>query len=78
MPVERVRDEFFRLRSGVAGAVMQKFAHYRLRLVLVGDISHHIAESTALRGFVHATESGRHSWFLPTYDTLDARLRPAG
>ncbi|NUP18546.1 MAG: DUF4180 domain-containing protein [Streptomyces sp.] len=78
VPVERVGDEFFRLRSGVAGAVMQRFANYRLRLVLVGDIAQHIAESTALRDFVHETNNGRDIWFLPTYDALDARLRPAG
>ncbi|MGC9540480.1 DUF4180 domain-containing protein [Streptomyces sp. UG1] len=78
VPVQRAGDEFFRLRSGVAGAIMQKFANYRLRLVLVGDISHHVAESTALRDFVHETNAGGHIWFLPSYDDLDARLRSAG
>ncbi|MFI7413789.1 DUF4180 domain-containing protein [Streptomyces sp. NPDC049627] len=78
VPVERVADEFFRLRSGVAGAVMQKFVNYRLRLAVVGDVSQHIAESTALRDFVHETNNGGHIWFLPTYDDLDAKLRPAG
>lgn len=78
VPVERVTDEFFRLRSGVAGAVMQKFVTYRLRLVVVGDVSRHIAESTALRDLVHETNQGGHIWFLPTYEELDARLRPAG
>jgi hypothetical protein len=78
VPVARVADEFFRLRSGVAGEVMQKFVNYRVRLAVVGDVSHHIAESTALRDFVHETNNGGHIWFLPTYDALDARLRPAG
>jgi hypothetical protein len=41
VPVERLSPEFFRLRSGVAGAVVQKFANYRLRLVVVGDAAHH-------------------------------------
>ena len=78
VPVERVADEFFRLRSGIAGAVMQKFVNYRVRLAVVGDVSQHIAESTALRDFVHETNNGGHIWFLPTYEALDARLRPAG
>ncbi|MFJ8538900.1 DUF4180 domain-containing protein [Streptomyces sp. NPDC093591] len=77
VPVERVADAFFRLKSGVAGAVMQKFVNYRVRLAVVGDVSRHIAESTALRDFVHETNNGGHIWFLPTYDALDARLRPA-
>ncbi|MFH0518355.1 DUF4180 domain-containing protein [Streptomyces sp. M41] len=78
VPVERVGDDFFRLRSGVAGAVMQKFVTYRLRLAVVGDISRHIAESSSLRDFVHETNQGGHIWFLPTYDALDTRLRPPG
>ncbi|MET9834982.1 DUF4180 domain-containing protein [Streptomyces sp. NPDC006385] len=78
VPVERIADAFFQLRSGVAGAVMQKFVTYRVRLAVVGDVSHHIAASTALRDFVHETNQGGHIWFLPTYDELDARLRPAG
>ncbi|MDH6213916.1 DUF4180 domain-containing protein [Streptomyces pseudovenezuelae] len=78
VPVERVADEFFRLRSGVAGAVMQKFVNYRQRLVIVGDVSRHVSESTALRDFVHETNQGGHVWFLADHDALDARLRPTG
>lgn len=71
VPVERVPEEFFRLRSGLAGAVMQKFVTYRIRLAVVGDISRHVAGSTALRDFVHETNQGGHIWFLAD----DARLR---
>ncbi|MGW1750429.1 DUF4180 domain-containing protein [Streptomyces sp. NPDC002092] len=76
LPVERVADEFFRLRSGIAGAVMQKFVNYRVRLALVGDLSRHLAESSALRDFVHETNQGSHIWFLADEDALAARLRP--
>ncbi|MCX5053814.1 MULTISPECIES: DUF4180 domain-containing protein [unclassified Streptomyces] len=78
LPVERVADEFFRLRSGIAGAVMQKFVNYHVRLAVVGDISRFVADSTALRDFVHETNQGAHIWFLTDDDALDARLRPAG
>jgi len=78
VPVERVADEFFRLRSGIAGAVMQKFVNYRVRLAVVGDLTRHLAGSTALRDFVHETNRGGHIWFLADDDALDARLRPAG
>lgn len=76
LPVERVADEFFRLRSGIAGAVMQKFVNYRVRLAVVGDLSRHLAESSALRDFVHETNQGSHIWFLADEDALAARLRP--
>ncbi|MFK0111526.1 DUF4180 domain-containing protein [Streptomyces sp. NPDC091217] len=78
VPAERVGDEFFRLRSGVAGAVVQKFVNYRLRLAVVGDISRHLADSSALRDFVYEANRGRHLWFVADDAELEGRLRPAG
>ncbi|MFF7445361.1 MULTISPECIES: DUF4180 domain-containing protein [unclassified Streptomyces] len=78
VPAERVDEEFFRLRSGVAGAVMQKFVNYRVRLAVVGDVSRHVEGSDALRDFVHETNQGGHIWILADFDALDDRLRPAG
>ncbi|MFF4488019.1 DUF4180 domain-containing protein [Streptomyces sp. NPDC001544] len=75
VPVERVADEFFRLRSGVAGAVVQKFVNYRLRLAVVGDISPHVEASTALRDFVYESNQGGHLWFVSGHDALEDRLR---
>lgn len=39
LPVNRLDAAFFQLRSGVAGAVLQKFINYRLRVTLLGDIT---------------------------------------
>jgi hypothetical protein len=77
VPVERVADAFFSLRSGVAGAVMQKFVTYRVRLAIVGDVSGHVTGSSALRDFVHETNQGQHIWVLADFDALDAKLRAA-
>jgi hypothetical protein len=78
VPAERVGDAFFQLRSGVAGAVVQKFANYRLRLAVVGDISPHVAESSALRDFVYEANQGGQLWFVADDGALEDRLRPAG
>ncbi|NUO41098.1 MAG: DUF4180 domain-containing protein, partial [Streptomyces sp.] len=78
VPVERVAEEFFRLRSGVAGAVMLKFVNYRVRLAVVGDVSRHLGESEALRDFVHETNQGGHVWIVADDDELGERLRAAG
>ncbi|GHI03755.1 alpha/beta hydrolase [Streptomyces cellostaticus] len=75
VPVERIADEFFRLRSGVAGAVVQKFVNYRLRLAVVGDISAQVEASDALRDFVYESNQGRQLWFLAAEEELDDRLR---
>ena len=39
IPAARLAPEFFRLGSGFAGTVLQKFTNYRLRVAIVGDIS---------------------------------------
>ncbi|WP_422741702.1 DUF4180 domain-containing protein [Micromonospora sp. WMMD754] len=78
VPAARFDPSFFALGTRFAGEIMQKFVNYRLRLVVVGDISAHLARSGALRALV--AESNRHDqvWFLPDLDALDERLRAAG
>jgi Domain of unknown function (DUF4180) len=75
VPVARIVPEFFALRSGVAGAVAQKFVNYRLRLVVVGDVSDHVDGSTALRDFVRESNRGGQLWFVADEAELTARLR---
>ncbi|WP_416904887.1 DUF4180 domain-containing protein [Micromonospora echinospora] len=75
VPASRLGDEFFSLGSRFAGEVMQKFVNYRLRLVVLGDISRHLATSSALRALVHESNRADHVWFLPDIEALDARLR---
>jgi Domain of unknown function (DUF4180) len=74
VPVARLAPEFFSLRTGVAGAVVQKFATYRLRLAVVGDIAAHVAASTALRDFVREANRGGQTWFVADEAELAARL----
>ncbi|GGV23124.1 hypothetical protein GCM10010293_20180 [Streptomyces griseoflavus] len=77
VPVDRVADEFFTLRSGVAGDVVQKFANYRIRLVIVGDITARVAGSDALRDFVREANRGGQVWFVTDRTELERRLTPA-
>ncbi|MGL1447015.1 DUF4180 domain-containing protein, partial [Vibrio parahaemolyticus] len=48
----RLAPSFFDLHSGLAGEVVQKFANYRVGLVVVGDVTEHLAASAAFRDFV--------------------------
>ena len=77
VPAECLDDEFFRLSTRIAGELIQKIVQYRLRLVIVGDISRHLAESSALRAFVLESNRGKDVWFLATREELDERLAPA-
>jgi hypothetical protein len=74
LPVERLPAEFFPLRSGVAGSLVQKFVNYRLRLAILGDVSVHVAGNDAVRDFVHEANRGRQLWFVATEDELNQRL----
>ena len=77
IPVDRLDDAFFDLRSGLAGQVLQKFVNYRLRLVVVGDIGRHVAASGAFRDLVTESNRGRQVWFVADRAELDARLSAA-
>lgn len=74
VPVSRLTDDFFRLRTGQAGEIVQKLVNYRLRLVIVGDLSDRLAASPTLRAFVHEANRGRQVWFVSDEDELDQRL----
>jgi hypothetical protein len=64
IPKQRLAPDFFRLRSGLLGAVTQKFVNYRLRVAVLGDVSAEIAASDAFRDFVRETNKGRHFRFV--------------
>ncbi|MEV8351174.1 DUF4180 domain-containing protein [Streptomyces niveus] len=76
VPAGRFDDSFYDLSSGLAGAILQKFATYRLRLAVVGDISHHLLASAALPDLVREANRGRDIWFVADLDELVARLAP--
>ncbi|MDK4704726.1 DUF4180 domain-containing protein [Rhizobium sp. CNPSo 4062] len=75
VPTSRLSEEFFRLTTRIAGAIIQKFVNYRSQLVIVGDISGWIADSNALRDFVYESNRGREVWFLPDLGALAQRLQ---
>ncbi|HET6652352.1 MAG TPA: DUF4180 domain-containing protein [Nocardioides sp.] len=74
VPADLLPADFFRLRTGFAGEVMQKFVNYRVGLAVVGDISAHTQESTALADLVRESNAGTQIWFLPDLATLEGRL----
>lgn len=75
VPVSRLGEDFFKLATGLAGAIAQKFVNYQLRLAIVGDISAWTADSRALRDFVYEANHGRALWFVGSMDELAERLR---
>ncbi|QBD81609.1 DUF4180 domain-containing protein [Ktedonosporobacter rubrisoli] len=74
IPVERLTEDFFKLKTGLAGQFIQKFVTYRLPLVILGDISQYVEQSRALRDFVYESNKGDQVWFLPELEELNDRL----
>jgi Domain of unknown function (DUF4180) len=75
VPVERLEEDFFHLKTHLAGQIIQKFVTYRLRLVILGDISRYVAQSHAFRDFVYETNQGNHVWFITNLQELNERLK---
>ncbi|MEV0287610.1 DUF4180 domain-containing protein [Kribbella sp. NPDC050820] len=78
LPAAELGDEFFELRTGRAGAIVQKFVNYRMGLVVVGDISDKLAASKPLRDWVRESNRGRSLWFVGELSELAERLLPTG
>ena len=74
IPVERLDEEFFNLRTCIAGEMAQKFAMYGRRVAIVGDISPKINSSKSLAAFVIESNRGRDLWFVNNLQELADRL----
>jgi Domain of unknown function (DUF4180) len=74
IPTERFEEGFFDLRTRIAGEILSKLVQYRLRVAVVGDISRHLAESSALRAFVYESNRGDQILFVASAEELAARL----
>lgn len=74
IPVQRLSEDFFDLRTRIAGEIIQKLATYNRRAAILGDISQHIAKSRSLAAFVAESNHGRDLWFVMDRDELAKRL----
>ncbi|ASZ12729.1 DUF4180 domain-containing protein [Chitinophaga pendula] len=60
----QLHPDFFDLKTGVAGDILQKFSTYDTRLAIVGDFS--IFNSNALRDFIYESNKGGRVNFVAT------------
>ena len=74
IPVTRLGEDFFDLRSGLAGEVGQKFANYRMPLVIIGDLTQWTATSRAFRDYVREANDGSSLWFVSDQAELIAKV----
>ena len=61
---KNILPEFFDLKNGIAGEILQKFSNYRLRLVILGDFSGFTNKS--IRDFIYESNRGKQINFATT------------
>jgi hypothetical protein len=65
---KNIAPEFFELRSGIAGDLLQKFVNYNGHLIIVGDVSRYTEKSEALAALIRESNRGRDVRFVKTLD----------
>jgi hypothetical protein len=71
---DALSERFFDLRTGTAGAIVQRLVNYRLHLAIVGDVDGHRAASTAFAAFSVEANRGGQLWFVADLEELERRL----
>jgi hypothetical protein len=72
IPKSAFCEDFFKLSTGVAGEVAQKFVNYGFHVVIVGDFSGYT--SKPLRDYIYECNKGRHINFAATEAEAIERL----
>lgn len=57
-------ENFYNLKTRLAGEILQKFVNYRVKVAIVGDFSGYSSQS--LQDFIYESNNGRDIFFLPT------------
>jgi len=64
--------DFFRLKSGLAGEILQKFSTYGVKLAIIGDFSKY--KSAPLQDFILESNKGNQIFFSGNLDSALTRL----
>ena len=59
---DNIIEDFFDLRTKIAGGILQKIINYRMKLAIIGDFSKY--KSKSLRDFIYECNSGRDIFFV--------------
>ncbi len=59
---KNINPDFFKLTTGLAGEILQKFVNYKVQLALVGDFSKY--QSKPLQDFIKECNNGNQIFFV--------------
>jgi hypothetical protein len=63
---KNIIPDFFDLKNGLAGEILQKFSNYRMRLAIVGDFSNYTNKS--IKDFILESNQSGHINFVSTLE----------
>ncbi len=69
---ENLHPDFFRLYTGLAGEILQKFSNYRFKLAVIGDFSKY--NSKNLQDFIRECNKGTSIFFVDNLNTALSTL----
>lgn len=67
-----VAEDFFKLSSGLAGEILQKFINYHVKVAIYGDFSKYT--SKPLNDFIYESNCGKDIFFVSTKEQAIACL----
>lgn len=62
----QLHPDFFELRTGLAGEILQKFSNYRMKLAIIGEFSN--ISSKSLRDFIRESNRTGHIFFVASLE----------
>jgi len=62
-----LHPNFFKLKSGLAGEVLQKFVNYHVKLAVVGDFNKYTSKS--LKSFIYESNNENQFFFISSLKT---------
>ncbi|MCE7043898.1 DUF4180 domain-containing protein [Dyadobacter sp. CY312] len=69
---KNISSDFFDLKTGIAGEILQKFSNYRVRLAIVGDFSAY--QSKSIRDFIFESNKFRQINFVASVPNAISKL----
>jgi hypothetical protein len=66
-------EDFFKLSSGIAGDILQKFINYKTKLAIIGDFSKYT--SKPLHDFIYESNKGNDIYFVGNLDQAVEKLQ---
>ena len=67
-----IDENFFQLKTKIAGEILQKFVNYHVKLAIIGDFT--VYNSKALHDFIYECNNGHNIFFVEDLDTAIAKL----